>query len=123
MTKTLTCIVCPLGCQIDVTLRDDTKEIESIHGYTCKRGQQYAQNECTHPTRVLTTTIRCSSGCVLPVRTSTAIPKELLNNCMNAIQSARADLPIRIGDVIIPNILGTGANVVATANIPPVYHP
>ena len=123
MTKTLTCIICPLGCQIDVILRDDTKEIDSIQGYTCKRGQQYAQDECTHPTRVLTTTVRCSNGNMLPVRTSAAIPKELLQNCMQAIQCVRADLPIRIGDVIISDILGTGANVIATANIPPVYHP
>lgn len=120
---TLTCIVCPLGCQIEVTFRDSTKEIASIQGNTCKRGAQYAQAECTNPTRVLTTTVRCSNGSVLPVRTSTAIDKELLKKCMRTIQGVTADLPIRIGDVIIPNILETGADVIATANIPPVYHP
>ena len=72
-TRNLTCIVCPRGCQIAVTLTDDGK-IDKIEGYTCKRGYTYAQDECTAPKRTVTSTVRCKDGAVLPVKTAGVIP-------------------------------------------------
>ena len=54
--KTLTCINCPLGCQITVTT--DAQGENHFDGYGCKRGLTYAQAELTHPTRTITSTVR-----------------------------------------------------------------
>ncbi|MBQ8440893.1 MAG: DUF1667 domain-containing protein [Clostridia bacterium] len=93
------------------------KEILNIEGFTCPRGKQYAIDECTHPMRTLTSTVRTSKGGVVAVKTDRTIPKELLFDCMKEINKTVATLPVRIGDVLIENILGTDANVIITANM------
>ena len=113
--RELTCIVCPKGCPMKVTL--DGKEILNIEGFTCPRGKQYAIDECTHPMRTLTSTVRTSNGGVVAVKSDKAIPKELLFDCMKEINKTVATLPVHVGDILIENILGTGANIVITANI------
>ena len=115
MIRELTCIVCPKGCQMRVELEGG--EIREITGFTCPRGKQYAIDECTHPMRTITTTVRAESGEIIPVKTNRTVPKELMFDCMKAINAVEAKLPVRIGDAIIENLLGTGADVVATANI------
>ena len=114
MTRNLTCIVCPKGCPLTVEL--DGKNIISISGHTCKRGEEYAKNECTAPMRTLTTTVALVGGGVLPVKTDKTVPKELLFECMTAVNAVKAPADTKLGDVIIENILGTGANLVATRN-------
>ena len=114
MTRNLTCIVCPKGCPITVEL--DGKNIVSITGHTCKRGEEYAKNECTAPMRTLTTTVALEGGGVLPVKTDKTVPKELLFECMQAVNAVKAPAGTKLGDVIIENVLGTGANIVATRN-------
>lgn len=113
--RELTCIVCPKGCPMKVTL--EGKEILNIEGFTCPRGKQYAIDECTHPMRTLTSTVRTSKGGVVAVKTDRTIPKELLFDCMKEINKTVATLPVRIGDILIENILGTDANVIITANM------
>ncbi len=115
MKKSLICTVCPVGCNIEVEMTDN-KEIISITGNTCKRGLVYAENECINPKRTLTTTVFCDNGKILSVKTSVAVPKTLLFECMKEINKISAKTPVKIGDVIIENILSTGADVVACAN-------
>lgn len=115
MERILTCIVCPKGCELRVSLDSDGK-ITEVSGYTCKRGLAYAEAECTHPTRTVTSTVRTESGAVLPVKTSAPIAKELIFEAMKIINAARAAKDAKIGDVIIADILSTGVDVVATAN-------
>ena len=114
-TRDMTCIVCPLGCQLHVELDGD--KIVSVSGNTCPRGKQYAIDECTHPMRTITSTARTENGEVIPVKTDRTIPKELMFDCMKEINKAVVKLPAKIGDVAVENILGTGANVVVTANM------
>lgn len=114
MTKELTCIVCPMGCQLKVEL--DGKRVVSVTGYTCKRGLSYAETEFTAPMRTVTTTAPVEGGGVVPVKTDRAIPKELMFECMKQIDLVRVPRGARIGDVVIENLLGTGANVVTTRN-------
>ena len=114
MVRELTCIVCPKGCQMKVEL--DGGKVVDVSGHTCPRGKQYAIDECTHPMRTITSTVRAENGSVVPVKTSTTVPKELMFDCMKAINAAVVTLPAQIGDVVIENLLGTGANVVVTAN-------
>lgn len=112
MKRELTCIVCPMGCTI--TVESDGGEIKSISGNTCKRGAEYAKNECTNPQRTVTTTVKCDDGTVIPVKTDRTIPKKNMADCMKIINNTVAHLPICIGDVIIEDAFG--ARVVATAN-------
>lgn len=112
MERKLTCIVCPLGCEINVQLAD--KDVVSITGNSCPRGAEYARNECTNPKRTVTSTVRCTDGSLVSVKTDRAIPKEKMAECMALINQAVATLPVTIGDVILADVFGS--NVVATQN-------
>lgn len=113
MTRNLTCIVCPKGCQITVELGSD-KEVLSVSGHTCKRGEQYANTECTAPRRTLTTTVAVEGGGVISVKTDGTVPKELMLECMALINGVRVAPDIPLGTIVIENILDTGINVVTT---------
>lgn len=115
MTRELTCIVCPKGCPLRVELENG--EIREITGYTCPRGRQYAHDECTHPMRTVTSTVRTTDGRVVPVKTNRTIPKERMFDLMKEINAATVALPAHIGDVVIADVLGLGADVVVTANM------
>ena len=115
MKRELTCIVCPRGCQMVVEL--EGKNVLSVVGNFCPRGKTYAETECTHPTRTVTTTAKCSDGSLVSVKTDRPIPKELMFECMKEIDRSVVTLPAQIGDVVIENLLGTGANVIVTANM------
>ena len=112
MERKLTCIVCPLGCEINVQLAD--KDVVGITGNSCPRGAEYARNECTNPKRTVTSTVRCTDGSLVSVKTDRAIPKEKMAECMALINQAVATLPVTIGDVILADVFGS--NVVATQN-------
>lgn len=114
MKKNLTCIVCPIGCSLVITFNENN-EIIDVSGNTCPRGKKYAISECNNPERVVTTTIRCSNGDVLPVKTSCPIPKDKMFECMKIINSHTCKLPVNIGDVLIKDVFG--ANIVACKNI------
>ena len=115
MIRELTCIVCPKGCQLKAEIENG--EVVNVTGNTCPRGKQYAIDECTHPMRTVTSTARTANGSVIPVKTSGTIPKELMFALMSEINKATVSLPARIGDVVIPNVLGTGVDVIVTANM------
>ena len=115
MKRELTCIVCPIGCQLSVTLENGA--VTEVTGNTCPRGKQYAIDECTNPVRTITTTARTSNGGVIPVKTANPIPKQLMFDCMQEIDKAIVILPAQIGDVVIENLLGPGVDVVVTANM------
>ena len=83
--KNLTCIVCPLGCSIKVTL--DGEKIVNVEGNSCPRGKEYAVSECTNPVRTLTTTIKCDNGRVLPVKTKKPVPKDKLKEYMEFVNN------------------------------------
>ena len=114
-TRNLTCIVCPRGCSLTVTFGEDGS-VASVSGNICKRGETYAVNECISPMRTVTSTVRCEDGEVVSCKTSDVVPKAMIFDVMKAINSATAKNDVKIGDVIIENVLGTGANVVATSN-------
>lgn len=117
MTINLVCVSCPLGCPITVEL-DAENNVTSVTGNTCPRGAAYAKTEVTHPVRSLTSTVKLIGGhhAVVPVKTSAPVPKEKMFEIMKAVNAASAKAPVKIGDVIIENVLGTGANIVATNN-------
>lgn len=114
MNRILTCIVCPRGCQLTATLDDNGKFI-SAEGFACKRGAKYAEDECTHPLRTVTSTVRCQDGSVVAVKTSASVPKEKIFEVMKEINAYRATGKIEVGDLLISRVAGTDADVIATA--------
>ena len=109
------CINCPLGCMLTVEREGDDFKVS---GNTCKRGVTYAVNELTHPVRTLTTTVAVANreGAYLPVKTAKPISKSKLFEAMELVNSTKATAPIKIGDVIIENMLGE-ADLVAASDI------
>ncbi|MCR4744103.1 MAG: DUF1667 domain-containing protein [Lachnospiraceae bacterium] len=116
-TRELTCIGCPMGCQITVEL--DGGEVKSVKGNTCQKGDIYARKEVTNPTRIVTSTVVISGGDKprLSVKTANDIPKNKIFDVMKDIDAAHPEAPVKIGDVIVENVAGTGVNVIATRNI------
>jgi len=116
--RKLICVACPRGCPITVTMEDDGT-ITDVTGNTCKRGDAYARAEVEHPERSLTSTVRVTGGkaYIVPCKSSIAIPKELLFDAMKEINKASLPAPVHIGDVAIHNILGTGADIIATNEV------
>lgn len=116
MKKEMTCVACPLGCTINVEF--EGTEVISVTGNTCKRGDAYARTEIVNPTRSLTSSVKVNGGIhpVVPVKSSKAVPKTMLFECMKEINKACVTAPVKLGQVIIENILGTGADIVATNN-------
>ena len=114
--RELTCIVCPLGCPLTVTL--DGKNVVKVEGNTCPRGEKYAVAECVSPVRTLTSTVRTDrDGVMLPVKSAAALPKDKIFDCMEAVNKAVAHLPVKIGDTVIADVCGTGIDIVATKNL------
>jgi len=110
MRKEYICIVCPRGCHI--RLDDDM----TIHGNKCPRGKDYVETEIKAPKRILTTTVRTIYQTIPRVscKTDKAIPKEKIFDAMEIINEYLVQKPLNIGDVIIKNIVNSGANVVLT---------
>jgi CxxC motif-containing protein len=107
-----TCINCPMGCRLNVTEKDG-KLI--ITGNSCKRGEDYGRQEYTSPMRVVTSLGR-AQGHVFPLKTSKPIPKSMMNDVLVEISKINLNRPVKCGEVIIKNILGLDADIVATAD-------
>jgi len=119
MEKTdLICINCPMGCNLTVTKADDGSV--SVTGNTCPRGEEYGIKEVTAPTRTVTSIVRVTDGEIpmVSVKTAADIPKEKIFDVMKSIRETKTVAPVKIGDIIIKNVAGTGVDVVATKNVP-----
>lgn len=117
--KDMICIVCPLGCNLKV-IRDNTSKIGYVvEGNKCLKGVDHGIKEMTNPTRVLTTTTRISNAPLnrLSIRTSGPIPKHLIMQAMELINRVEVKAPIKVGQVIIKNILDTGVDVIASRSM------
>lgn len=90
------------------------KNVLSVVGNFCPRGKTYAETECTHPTRTVTTTAKCSDGSLVSVKTDRPIPKENMMDCMRMVNGTVVSLPVSVGDVILEDVFG--ARIVATQN-------
>lgn len=116
-TRELTCIGCPMGCQLLVKL-DGAKVVE-VTWNTCKRGEEYGKKECTNPTRIVTSSVYVEGGeiDVVPVKTESDIPKEKIFDCIKALKGIVVKAPVNIGDVILENVVDSGVNIIATKKI------
>ncbi|MDY0211076.1 MAG: DUF1667 domain-containing protein [Acholeplasma sp.] len=108
--RELTCIVCPVGCHIEID------EHQNVTGNRCSRGQKYAIEEITAPKRMLTSTVKTKFKDTprISVKTSAPIPKELLFEVLKDLDDILIDNHVKIGDVIIHNIRNTNVDIVST---------
>ena len=115
--KTITCIGCPMGCQVTAVIEDG--EVTGVTGNTCAIGDRYARKEVVCPMRVVTSTVRVAGGNlpVVSVKTNGDIPKKQIAQCMRQIRDIKLTAPVVAGDVVVKHIVGTDVDVIATKDI------
>lgn len=118
MEKKLICVSCPIGCEITVSVEEG--KVVNVKGHRCTRGEAYARQEATDPMRVLPTSVRVTGGTrpLVSVKTDQPVPKRSVMEIMDYIRKLSVPAPVKIGQVISSNLLGTGANLIATRQVP-----
>jgi CxxC motif-containing protein len=113
----LTCIGCPVGCALTVTVTSDGSV--EVTGNKCQKGAAYGEKEVTNPTRIVTSTVPVEGreNTVVSVKTATDIPKDKIYACMEALKGVKVKAPVQIGDVVVSNVADTGVDIVATRGI------
>lgn len=115
--REFTCISCPMGCRL--TVYPNTEGEIIVEGYTCKRGLEYGKQELKDPRRNISSTVKIEDGmlAVLPVKTSVPIPKGKIFDVMQETSRKIIKAPIKVGDIIIENVLNTGSNIIASRSM------
>ncbi len=115
MKKELICIVCPMGCHLEVDIDNDY----AVTGNQCKRGEVYGKKELTNPTRTITSTVRIKGGIYnrIPVKTDKEISKKSIFEVMKLLEGVELIAPVKVGDVVLENILDTDVNIVTTRSM------
>jgi CxxC motif-containing protein len=111
--RDMICIACPIGCHLHI---DDNLKVT---GNLCKKGEKYAIEEITHPTRILTTTVKTNNKDTprLSIKSRDPLPKELLFQALQILDSIIIKNNVKIGDIIVKDILNSGIDMVATKNV------
>lgn len=118
MQTKIICITCPVGCSLEVTYED--QKVIKVEGNQCRKGIDYAQNELKDPRRMVTTTVKVKGGLhpLVPVYTSAPIPKPLIFELVKKLRQIELKAPVRVGQVILKDFLGTGVDVLAARDLP-----
>jgi len=114
MTKNYTCISCPIGCSLTLSVND---EIISVTGNKCSRGEIYAKEEYLSPKRIVTATCLSEKNIRIPVKSDKPVNKELINDLLKSIYSLKLKTPVKTGEAIIDNYKNTGINIIVTRTI------
>lgn len=104
----LICIKCPRGCELNI-------DGENITGNQCARGIDYAKEELTCPKRIVTALVKTKNG-IAPVKTNVEVPKDKIFDVVKVINDLELE-NAKIGDVVIPNCLGLGVDVIVTGDV------
>ena len=111
--KEVICTCCPKGCHLQVDEANDYK----VTGNGCPNGIAYGKEELTHPTRIITSTVRAGLHPRCPVKTSKPVPKGQMAEVVAALDSIVLHTPIHVGQVVVENVCGTGADIVTCRNM------
>lgn len=116
--REIVCIVCPNGCRMKVFVNEENK-VNLVENALCSRGEAYAKDEIQSPKRSLTSTIRVIDGNfpLVSVRSDKTIPKEKIHEALSELRKLELQAPIKYHQVIVRDILGTGANIIATKQV------
>ncbi|MBQ8796747.1 MAG: DUF1667 domain-containing protein [Oscillospiraceae bacterium] len=106
MEKKITCIICPRGCAMTAQVAGETV---AVTGNTCPKGEEYAINECLHPVRTVTATVRVANrpNTMVSVKTQTPVPKDQMMDVMALLRQIQVNAPVSIGDVVAENVCGS----------------
>ena len=116
MEMEITCISCPVGCRMTVSVENG--QVTNVSGNGCKRGYEYALQESVAPKRMVTAVVTVQNRKMpLSVKTRTPIPKKTIFDCMKQLGALTLTAPVHMGDVICPNVGGTGVDVIATKTV------
>lgn len=105
-----TCIMCPIGCQLEITNVGDQIQ---VLGNLCPRGKQYGLDEATCPKRIVTSIVKCSKDLYCSVKTTCPVEKTKIDDVLHEI----ALIPpkkYKFGEILIKNVAGTKADIVVT---------
>jgi len=113
----LTCVLCPVGCELEVA-RDASGELE-VQGNQCDKGVPFAVEEILRPNRNLATSVplKGAAAKMVSVRLSGPVARDMIFPILAEIAKLRPEAPVRRGQVLIVNVLGTGADVIATRTV------
>jgi len=113
----LTCVLCPVGCELEVR-KDEAGELD-VQGNQCDKGLPFAVEEILHPKRNLATSVpvRGTEAKMVSVRLSDRVPREMIFPVLAEIAKLRPEVPVRRGQVLITDVLGTGVDVIATRTV------
>ncbi len=116
MEQTITCINCPMGCRMTVTVENG--QVTAVAGNACKRGERYAHQECVAPERMVTAVVPVTDRAMpVSVKTRTPIPKKDIFQCMHVLSQTQLTAPVHAGQVIVSNVCGSGVDVIATKTV------
>lgn len=120
--REMICINCPIGCNLNVY--GDSEENIRVEGNKCPRGLQYGKDEVLNPKRMVTSSVPLSEDentgiyQMISVKTSEAVPKELIFSVLKEIKSidlkSKGIKKIEVGDILLENVCNTGVDIVAT---------
>ena len=113
MIRKLTCIECPIGCEIEPEVEEGV--VLSVKGNACPRGKLYAETEVICPKRVITSTVRAENGEMIPVKTDKPVRKDAIFEVMQKINATHCKMPVALGDILVENICDD-ANLIVTGN-------
>ena len=117
MKKRFICIICPNGCEIEAEFNESG--IQRLEGNTCDKGAEYVRKEIFSPERGLATSVRVMNGSLplVSVKTSKPIPKGRIMDAMKEVRKLKVPAPVKVGDILLEDILSIGADLVATKNV------
>ncbi|MCL2587840.1 MAG: DUF1667 domain-containing protein [Oscillospiraceae bacterium] len=117
MTREYTCIICPIGC--DIVAEIEGLEVLALDGARCPRGKEFVHTELTDPRRNIASSVLVDGGDLplVSVRLTGVIPKARIFDVMAEIKKLRVTAPVTLGDILIPNVLGLGCDVIATKHV------
>lgn len=115
--ETFTCIGCPIGCTLEVTMHDLENIV--VEGNLCAIGDRYGKKEIVSPVRMVTSTVLVEHGVdpLVSVKTDKEINKALMVDLAKALVDVKVEAPVHIGDVLVENILGSDVNMIATNEV------
>ncbi|MGN1099130.1 MAG: DUF1667 domain-containing protein [Christensenellales bacterium] len=108
----IVCLCCPNGCELDVS--EENGRIV-VSGNNCKNGEIFALQEYTEPQRIVTTLIK-NNGYIVAVKTDGTVPKDSVFGIVAAAKRVRLDGTVRIGDVVMSNVMKSGRDLIATTD-------
>lgn len=117
MTRMYTCILCPNSCEIAVDY--EGKIVFNTQGNKCDKGKEYVTQELIDPKRTVTSSVMVIGGDrpLASVRLTAPISRELIFPLMEQIKNIVLNAPAEPGQVILPNVFETDADLIVTSRV------